>query len=140
MAKVTAQQYAEKWQRRMKGAQTDITNGVNRVSEAPGVRAAAKADKMLTGITNAITSGVWAERVASVPLQTWKDQTITKGIPRIAAGVDGAMAKQVVMAGRLLDAVDNVKAQIEGMSDTTFEDRINRMVAFSRGMSEQTIK
>lgn len=140
MAKVTAQQYAEKWSRNLKGASQDIRNGVNRVTEAPGVKAARKQDKMLAGITEAIQTGKWAHAVASVSLEEWKTATLDKGIGRIAAGVDAALPKQQQMAEQLLAAVDSVVGSIENMPDTTLEDRINRSVAFQRGMAEKTIR
>lgn len=140
MAKLTAAQYVEKWGRNLKGAGTDIRNGVERVTVAPGQLAAAQSDKMLAGIQRAIADGVWQRAVASVSLEDWKEKTITKGIGRIAAGVDGAQQKQLAMAERLLAAVDQVKATVDTMPDATLEDRIQRMVAFSRGMAEKRLK
>lgn len=140
MAKVTAQQYADKWGRRLKSATTDIRNGVERVTEAPGVKAARQSDKMLAGIQQAISDGRWQRAVANVTLEDWKSATLEKGIGRIAAGVDSALPKQIQMAEKLLAAVDSVNGQVQNMPDTTLDDRINRMVAFSRGMSEKRIK
>lgn len=140
MAKLTAAQYVEKWGRNLKGAGTDIRAGVERVTVAPGQLAAAQSDKMLAGIQRAIADGVWQRAVASVSLEDWKEKTITKGIGRIAAGVDGAQQKQLAMAERLLAAVDQVKSTIDSMPDATLEDRIQRMVAFSRGMAEKRLK
>jgi len=140
MAKVTAQQYVDKWGRRLKGATTDIRKGVERVTEAPGVKAARQSDKMLAGIQAAISDGRWQRAVASITLDEWKTATLDKGIGRIAAGVDGATGKQLQMAEKLLAAVDSVNTQVQSMPDTTLDDRINRMVAFSRGMSEKRIK
>tara|TARA_Y100000310_G_scaffold181737_1_gene181739 strand:+ start:148 stop:570 length:423 start_codon:yes stop_codon:yes gene_type:complete len=140
MARVTASEYAEKWGRRLTGSTTDIRRGVERVTEAPGQAAAIQSAKMLDGITRAIQDGRWQRAVAGVSLQDWKAATLDKGIGRIASGVDGAMGKQVQMAERLLAAVDSVKGQVDAMPDASLEDRIARMVAFSRGMSEQRIK
>jgi hypothetical protein len=138
--KVTPTQYADKWGRRLKGSTTDIRQGVDRVTEAPGIAAAAKADKMLAGITEAINDGSWAAAVSGVSLADWRTATIDKGIGRIAAGVDGAMQAQVQMAEKLLAAVESVKTTVDAMPDTNLEDRIQRMVAFSRGMAEKRIK
>jgi hypothetical protein len=113
---------------------------VDRVTEAPGIAAAAKADKMLAGITEAINDGSWAAAVSGVSLADWRTATIDKGIGRIAAGVDGAMQAQVQMAEKLLAAVESVKTTVDAMPDTNLEDRIQRMVAFSRGMAEKRIK
>ena len=138
--KVNASEYAEKWGRNLKAATTDIRRGVERVSEAPGIQAARKADKMLAGITAAIQDGTWQNAVAAVSLEDWKRATIDKGINRIPLGVDGAMQKQTQMAEKLLAAVETVKNRVDQMPDTTLEDRINKSVAFQRGMSEMKIK
>lgn len=140
MARVNAQQYAEKWARRLKGSTTDIRTGVENVSVAPGKKAAENAEKMLEGVRRAIENGTWQRSVESVSLDDWKRATIDKGINRIAAGVDSAQTKQVDMAEKLLAAVDRVKSSVDNMPDATLEDRLQRMVAFARGMSEQRIK
>lgn len=140
MSKLTASEYAEKWGRNLKQSTSDIRAGVERVTEAPGIKAAREGDKMLAGITRSIQDGTWQRAVAGVSLQDWQTATVQKGIGRIAAGVDGAMTKQVSMAEKLLAAVDSVKAQVDQMPSTTLEDRIQRMVSFARGMSEKRIK
>lgn len=140
MARVTAQEYAEKWGRRLSGSTQDIRRGVERVTEAPGQKAAAQSQRMLAGIQEAIADGRWQRAVAGVSLQDWKTATLEKGIGRISSGVEGAMGRQVQMAERLLSAVDSVKSRVDAMPDATLEDRIQRMVAFSRGMSEARIK
>ena len=138
--KVNAAQYADKWKRRMDASGQDMRQGIERVTEAPGVKAAAKADKMRQGILDAIDSGKWASNVANVSLSDWKTATIDKGIPRISAGVAAAMPKQVVMAGKLLAAVESAADQVNAMPDTTFEQRMQKMIAFSTSMHEQNIK
>ncbi|NIW97370.1 MAG: hypothetical protein GWN13_03825, partial [Phycisphaerae bacterium] len=49
--KVNAAQLTEKWQRRLKGAIEDMRTGVQGVTEAPGAKAAAKADKWQAAIS-----------------------------------------------------------------------------------------
>ena len=140
MARVNAQQYAEKWARRMKGATEDMRIGVEQVSVAPGVQAAKKADKMLAGIQRAISDGTWQRAVSAVSLEDWKDAYLTKGIQRVAAGVDGAMNKQVQMATKLLAAVDAAVAKVNQMPDATLDDRINKSAEYMRTMANAKIK
>ena len=136
MARVTAAEFAEKWARRTKGATADYTRGIERVTEAPGAKAAAKADKMLAGVQESISSGKWQERVAAVPLSEWKAKATQKGAPRIAAGVDGAQGDMAKFGGELLAAVDSAVAEVETLSDATLEDRITRATTYMRRMSE----
>jgi len=140
MSKVTAQQYADKWGRNLKNSTQDIRAGVERVTTAPGMQAAKKSDKYLAGIQRAVANGTWQKNVAAVSLQDWQAKTINKGIGRISAGVDSAQTAQIAMAEKLLAAVDSVKAKVDSMPDTSLDDRLNRMVAFARGMSEKKIK
>lgn len=134
MAKVTAQEYAEKWGRRLSAATEDIRRGVEKVSVAPGEAAAAAQDAMLANVVESINSGLWAKRVREVSLPEWKAATLDKGIPRIASGVQAAQPKVARMAVDLLAAVDASAAEANALPKGTLEDSINRMVTFTRAM------
>lgn len=136
MARLTPQEARDKWTRRMKGATEDIKRGVDRVREAPGVKAAAKKEKMRQGILDAIDSGKWASRVASVTVDEWRAQMLNKGLARISAGVDGAADKQDAFFAQLFEHQDRVVSNVSKMDDLTFEARLERMTAMARGMRE----
>ena len=138
MARVNSAQYYEKWARRLKGASTDIRNGVERVSEAPGQSAARSADKLLQNFTAAVNSGKWQRNVAAVSLEDWKRATLEKGINRIAAGVDSAESKVLRSADKLLADVDAVKSEVDRMPNVSLEDNIARMTAWARGMHQRS--
>lgn len=135
MARVTPDQYYDKLSRRLKSATADIEAGVNSVEEAPTKLAAEKADKWVNGIMEARASGRWERGLLKVTLEEWKTKMKSKGIPRIATGIDGAKAKVVDFAKQLLPFEDNLMAEIERMPDVTLEDSINRMGAWARGMA-----
>ncbi len=139
MARVTPQEYAEKWGRRLKGSTEDIRRGINRVSEAPGVAAARQQDLMLAKVTESISSGRWASKVAAVPLDEWKKKATDKGIGRIASGVDAAANTQVAMATELLANVDAAVAMVNQTPRGTLEDNITRMTTFVREMSKSKL-
>ena len=139
MAKVTAQEYTEKWQRRLKGSTEDIRRGVGRVTEAPGIAAARQADLMLAKVSESITSGRWAAKVSAVSTEEWKKKTLEKGIGRIASGVDAAAASQVTMATELLANVDAAVAVANQTPRGTLEDNITRMTTFVREMSKSKL-
>ncbi len=140
MAKVTAEQWIEKWGRRLSAAGADITAGVNRVSVAPGIKAAEAQDLMLARLTEAITSGVWARNVAKVSLSSWKESMIKKGIPRIPQGVAGVKANKVANISALLDAVDKASAAAHALPKGDIEASIARAAAFMRAMKENAPK
>jgi hypothetical protein len=140
MARVTAEEYAEKWGRRLKGAATDITRGVERVSVAPGKAAAAAQQLMLDRLTASILDGTWAARVGAVSLEDWKKALLEKGVGRIASGVDAAGPKQIAMAQKLLAAVDAAVAKVKAMPKGDIEQSIARMTTFTREMNKAKIR
>lgn len=136
MAKLTPKEAQEKHARRLKASIADIEAGVNRVTEAPGKKAAAKADKMLAGITESVRDGTWARRVGGVSLEEWKEKMVTKGVGRIAAGIDGAAAKTEDFFAQLFSYQDGLQSKLQAMPDLTLEDSINRMTTWVRDMAK----
>lgn len=136
MAKLNAQQFAEKWQRRLQSAAPDIQNGINRVDQSPTEKAASKKDKMLQNLTQAVQSGKWENGLRRVTLADWKRAAIEKGVPRISQGAAGAAPKVTQFAAQLLPFQDSLQQQVNSMPDLTIEDSIARMTAWVRGMSK----
>ena len=136
MAKVTPEEFADKHARRLKGAIQDMQTGIERVTTAPGQKAAAKAEKMITNLTKKVQDGTWAKRVGAVTLEDWKAKMINKGLGRVATGIDEARPKVVDFASQLLPAVDSARAKVMNMPDMTIEDSINRSATFIREMSK----
>jgi len=136
MAKLTATEFQEKHSRRLKAAVEDVRRGIDRVTVSPTEKAAAKQDKMLSNLTQAVQSGKWAAGLKRVSLEDWKRKARDIGVNRIAAGIDGARDKVIAFAEELLPHIDRQKAKIAAMPDVTLDDNINRMTTFIRGMSE----
>jgi hypothetical protein len=136
MAKLTPQEATEKHARRLKGSTEDIRRGVSRVTEAPGIAAAAKQDKMRQRLMESLDSGKWANRVKSVSLQDWQRLMVEKGVGRIAAGIDEAKEKTEDFFAQLFQHQEGLQRKVENMPDLTIEDSINRMSTFIRGMAE----
>ena len=136
MAKVTPEEFADKWVRRTSGAVTDMRSGVEKVTESPCAKAAKKGDKMIAGITAAVQSGKWAKKLAAVSTEDWKKAMLEKGIGRVAQGVESARGKSAAFAAKLLPAVDAAAAKVKAMPDLTIEDSVNRVATFIREMSK----
>lgn len=136
MAKLTAKEVQEKHGRRLKGAIDDMRQGIARVTVSPTALAAAKQDKMKSKLNAAIDSGKWAAGLKAVSLDEWKDKITTKGLPRVAAGIDGAAAKVEKFYDQLLPHIDKTVADVKKMPDLTLEDSINRVGTFIRGMAK----
>lgn len=140
MARVSAQEYAEKWGRRLKAASEDVRKGIDRVKEAPGKKAAAAQDLMLAKVTASINDGTWRRQVEAVTLEDWKKAATEKGVGRISQGVDAAASKQPMMAEKLLAAVDASVAEANATKRGDLEANITRMTAFVRGMSKRKLR
>ena len=120
---------AEKWARRMKNATGDMRDGVMAVTEAPGIKAAAKQDKMKQNLMAAIDDGRWADGVKSVTLEEWKDKMINLGVNRVSAGVDSAVPKMGSFMGQFMPHIEAGQRKIATMPDLTKEDAKARMIA-----------
>jgi hypothetical protein len=140
MARVTAEEYAEKWTRRIKGSTEDIRRGISKVSVSPTEQAAKKAELALQKIIAAFQDGTWAAQLRKVGLEDWKASAIGKGLQRIAAGVDAAAPRQVQMASSLLAAVDASVAEANATPRGDLEANITRMTTFVRGMNKRKLR
>lgn len=140
MARTNPQEFADKWRRRLGGATEDVRRGINRVTVAPGQQAAQAADAMLTNLTEAVSSGRWANRVSSVSLQDWKTSALDKGIARIATGAQAAESKMAQVAQTLLPAVDAAANAARAIPKVTIEDSIQRAATFMREMRNYKLR
>lgn len=137
MAKVTAQEFAKKWATRTTAAIPEFVAGVNRVTTAPGVKAAERADAYLQGVQRAVAERKWQDSVAGVPLQEWQAKTTQLGSQRIGAGVSMAEPKMQQFANSLLPYQESLKAAIDSQTPRgDLEQNITRMNAWVRGMSQ----
>lgn len=129
---LNAQQYREKQARRLKASLEDMRSGVNAVTESPTAKAAQKQDKMLAGIQDAVTSGKWKAGLLRVTTEDWKAKMLTKGVGRVAQGIDEAADKVEDFASQFLPHVAAGQAAVEKMPDLTLEDSIARSNAMIR--------
>lgn len=136
MAKLNAEQFAQKHADRLSSATEDIRRGVDRVTVAPTARAAEKLDKMKVNFNRAIDSGKVKRGLMRVDLPEWQSKMKEKGISRIPEGIQAAHDKMVAFGQQLLDYEDSLQGKIKGMPDVTLEDSINRMITWTRGMAK----
>ena len=134
MAKVTPQQFAERWARRTSAAVPDYQAGISGVTVSPGIKAAENVAAYQAGIQQSIAEGKWQARVAAVPLAAWKSAAIDKGSGRIAAGVTQATPAMAQFAAELLPAIDAARDSLPARGN--LDQNLERMVSFARKMSE----
>lgn len=129
--RVTPEQAAQKWQQRLGAAGEQIAQGIARVQTAPGAQAANKVAKWRQNVIAA--EDKWRRNVARVSLAEW--QTAAQaGIPRVSQGAQAKAGKVQQFMSEVLPYMQNGIAQIDRMGDTTFEERMQKMVAWSRYM------
>lgn len=126
----TPESIQEKWANRLSGATAEISAGIDRVTVAPGQKAAAKKDKWLQNVQAA--QDKWASRVAGVSLESWKQAAKTIGVQRVASGAQAKKGKFGSFIREFSSHLDALDAKLANMPDTTFEQRMTRMVAAAR--------
>jgi hypothetical protein len=136
MARVDAAGWLQKWSTNLNGAGTYIKNGVQRVQTAPGQSAAAASDRMLAGVTNAVSSGRWAKAVSGVSLAQWQDAMVNKGIPRLQQGTAQAVKTKGDKIAALLSNVDAATASIQSLPKGGLQQGIQRATAYMTKMSQ----
>lgn len=132
--KLTPQQYADKWGNRLAGSATEITNGVNSVTDNPMTKAVAQQAKMKQNWNAAIDSGKWAQNTGNVTLAQWKDAMINKGVNRITAGATAGKPKFAAYMTEAIPVMNNLITTIEAMPKMNIQDSINRAAAWMQGM------
>lgn len=134
MAQTDANAAAAAWQAGMNNAATKIKSGVMAVTVAPGVKAAAQQQKLLTNFQNAVNSGKWARNVQATTLQSWQASMTGKGLQNMANGVNAAQGKVLNVMQQLLPQTAAISAKIQQMPSATPQDMQNRMIANMQAM------
>ena len=121
---------AQKWATAMGQATPAYTAGVQAVTVAPGQLAASQQAAYIARVTE--KAPIWAQNVAAVPLQTWINDTVTKGAPRLATGAAAAQPKVQAFMQALLPFEANLLATLPPRG-TTAQNQA-RMNAWFAGM------
>lgn len=107
-----------KWSRNTAGATQAYKDGINAVTESPMALAAAQAPKAAQNYAEAINSGRWAQRLQSVPLEVWKQQSANVGASRLASGVQKGTAKMQAALTKFAPAYEQAKQAARAITGT----------------------
>lgn len=140
MAKLNAQQFLDKWGRRMSAAAPDIQAGVDRSTKDPGALAAASKQLWAQKLADPKVQSAWATNVAAVGAASWKDAMKNKGIPRLQTGIARAQQTKINRITNLLSAVDAAAADANALPRGTLDQNIARSAAFQRSMAARAPK
>jgi hypothetical protein len=140
MAKVNATQWLDKWSRRLTAAGPDISAGVDRTTKDPGALAAAALPQWQAKMNDPNTGKTWAQNVSKVGAASWKDAMKTKGIPRLATGVQRASTTKQARITSLLSAVDAAVADANATPRGDITANLARANTFAMSMSKRAPK
>jgi len=135
MPKLDANTTYEKWKNRLTGDIQAVKDGIDRVTENPMAKAAAKEDKWFANLQRAKSQGRFKRGLMSVSLDEWKAKARDVGADRIPAGAAAAEGKMKTFYGKLLSYEAGLQKQVNAMPDTTIQDSIARATAWINGMS-----
>lgn len=125
----TPDEIAAKWATRLSGATQEVSAGIDRVTEAPGRKAAAQKTAYLQNVQ--AKADKWERNVSRVSVEDWK-AAAKAGTARIAAG---AQAKQSKMAAFQREFQPHLQAgmdRVNRMPRGTLEQNLARMVEMAR--------
>lgn len=132
MTSQTPDQIAANWAARLAASTAKITAGVQGVTTSPGQAAARQQAAYVSNVQAAAQK--WAKNVAAVPLSTWQNDTVTKGVPRIATGATAAVPKFTTFMTSLLPYIQN---QVNALpARGTLDQNIARMTSFVQAMAK----
>lgn len=118
---------ANKWKNRLQQSTQEVQAGVQRVTVAPGQKAAAASATWLARLQ--ASQPKWARNVAAVSLQDWQRAMIEKGVPRIAQGAEQSVGKVERFMQDFLPHVERGRQMVQAMPKVSLQDGINRAVA-----------
>jgi hypothetical protein len=122
-----------RWRDSAAAGQTRYTEGVQATQVDVVARAVAAQPKLLTNVTQAITSGRWARKLQERGTAGWKAATLAKATNNttgIAAGVDDYQKAMQTW----LPIIQSASASVQSMPNASFQDSLNRMTAFATAL------
>jgi hypothetical protein len=123
---------AQNWVSAMQGVSAKVTQGVQSVTQAPGQAAAAQQGAYLAGVN--ASAAKWAARVAAVPLASWQQAMVSKGIPRMAQGAQASQGKYTQAMQTWLPRVQQIVSSLPARGPKGTNQA--RMTQFSDAMHQ----
>ena len=136
MSGLNPQSFAKKWSANTAAATAAMRDGANAVTESPGAKAAAAADRWAAGVQEALSNGKFAQNVGAVSIDQWRQAYIKKGIPRVATGTAEAIPLVEQFAAQLLPVTQRAKAECASMQQGKGAAAVARMMRNYEIMSQ----
>lgn len=126
------QQAAQNWQTGFSNSGQKWAAGINAVTTAPGVLAAAAKPAYLQGVQANVDK--WAANVSAVDAASWKQTSISKGQTRLASGAQVGMAKYQAKIGPVLQAIGSIRDSLPARGP---KPNVQRMVEFATQLHQR---
>lgn len=134
--RMTGADFQAKHSKNLKAASDEIRKGVEAVTEAPGVKAAARKDVYVAKVTSSEVHDRWARNVAKVPLEEWKKDMLEKGVGRISAGLDRSAGRITDFGDKLLAHIKSIKPAFDARRPITIDESANKAADWIREMGK----
>lgn len=125
------QTIAQDWANRMGGSTQKISDGIDAVTQAPGLAAARQKEVWRNNTANAADK--YARNVMAVTLEDWRAAAKGKGLNRIGPGAAAAVPKMANLMTQLMPFIAAGKAKLPARGDAGANK--NRMNAWFDHMS-----
>lgn len=112
MPKMSPQEFAAKWAQKFGNSGEAYKAGIARVQDNPAQKAIAAQDRLLSGFTEAVTSGRWAAKLGKVTKQQWQQAATDKGAPALAAAARVAQEKVARAEAEMGPIRDSIAASL----------------------------
>lgn len=128
MAKLTAEERADKLIRRGGEATEDVVRGIERMKETPGAAAKRAKERYRSAVLKALEDGTWDAGHESYSLPEFKERAIPKIRERYASGLTAARPKIVKAQEELIKLDETIARGLGGMPQDTDQQREARML------------
>lgn len=131
--KATPATAAANWSSGFSGAGAKYEAGINAVTVAPGQLAANQKNAYVAGVQN--NANIWAQKVAAVDLQTWKNAATTTGSQRLQSGATKGAPKMQDFMAKFLPDLTNVVNGLPSRGD--FGANMQRFTAYATALHQK---
>lgn len=128
--KATPQEAAQAWQTGFGNAGTKYAAGIAAVTVAPGQLAANQKAAYVQGVQN--SQNIWAQKVASVDLATWKNAATTTGGARLSSGATKGAPKMAAFMQSFLPQLASIVGSLSPRG--SFEQNMQRHTALATAL------
>jgi hypothetical protein len=114
---LTKQQIADKWSSNLAGSSSRYIAGIQNTDVHPGEKAAEAAERMVAELQRQLASGELQAKMRGYSMETWKQNAVTIGAPRLASGAQKGKPKFERFIGQFMDHLDRNKSRLPGRGD-----------------------